>query len=86
MGARGVAMQDLRAREPLLDREVVAVQGDAPMTVGRPRDHGLGEVAGELLRRVDAAPGGSQDGPEPNGMKFRGKLSVYKGVIGVGLP
>ncbi len=57
----GHPQQDLRAREPLLDKEVVAVQRDTPMAVGRPRDHGLGEVAGQLLWRVDAAPGASQD-------------------------
>jgi hypothetical protein len=57
----GHPQQDLRAWEPLLDIEVVAVQRDTPMAVGRPRDYRLGEVASQLLRRVDAAPGGSQD-------------------------
>jgi hypothetical protein len=45
----GHPQQDLRTREPRLDIEVVAVPRDTFMAIGRPRGHGLGEVAGELL-------------------------------------
>src|SRR6266550_6007112 len=52
---------DPRLGYTLLHIDVVAGQRDAPIAVGRPRDHRLGNVAGPLRWRVDTAPGGSSD-------------------------
>ena len=42
----GPPQQDPPLGQAFLDRAVVAVQGDTPITVGRPWEHGLGEVTG----------------------------------------
>jgi hypothetical protein len=52
---------DLRAGAPLLESAVVAVQGDTPVAVGRPGNHRLGDVAGQLLRSRPPALGRPQD-------------------------
>jgi hypothetical protein len=44
-----------RVGEALFQIKVVAVQGDTAVSVRGPREHTLGERAGQLLWRVDAA-------------------------------
>jgi hypothetical protein len=47
----GHPQQDPRPGQALLDVEGVAVQRDAPIAVGGPRHHRLGEGAGQFLFR-----------------------------------
>ena len=57
----GHPQQHLRLGQALFDIEVVAVQGDTPIPIGRAGEQRLGEVAGEFVRRVESAFRRSQD-------------------------
>ena len=37
------------------------MQGDTPVPIGSPREHGLGEVTGQLVQCIDAALDRAQD-------------------------
>jgi hypothetical protein len=44
------------------------------------------EEEAQLRPHLERVSLGVKEGSSSNGMKFRGKLSVYKGVMSVGLP